>query len=192
MMYNSAFCFARLRAAVGIATLSFGVLASATSPPAAADGLGSSAAYIVAFSRYVQWQDEDNLPAWSVCFVGAIPRDEEQLYVDRTVRNKRFAVRNISADAQFSDCQVIDLTAANLETAKRILAKSRRMPILTVGSGQEFCSMGGQICLHKETDGNGPSQKFGLNLSTIKEAKLTVSARLLTIGLVHPANEETK
>lgn len=182
----------RLRAAVGVATLFLAAIFSGVPVPVAADGLSNSAEYIIAFSRYVQWQDEERLPAWNICYVGEIPRDQERLYLDRTVRNKPFAVRNISADATFRDCQVIDLTAVNLETAKNILIKCRHMPILTVGSGAEFCSIGGQICLGKTNDDAKSSQKFGLNLSNIKESKLTVSARLLTIGLVRNTNEETK
>ena len=192
MMFKPAFFIARFRAAVGIATLSFGIIASGAPIPAAADGLGTSAEYIVAFSRYVQWQDEDRLPAWNICFLGEISRDQEQLYVDRTVRNKPFTVRSISADAPLNDCQVIDLTAANLKTAKRVLVKSRHLPILTVGSGPEFCSIGGQICLSKDADAARSSQKFELNLSTIKESKLTISARLLTIGLPHTADEDAR
>ena len=192
MMFTPAFCIARSRAAVGIATLALGIIAGSAPTPAAADGLSTSAEYIVAFSRYVQWQDEDRLPAWNICFVGDIPHDQQQLYVDRTVRNKPFVVRNINAETAFSDCQVLDLTTANTETTKRILAKCRHMPILTVGLGSEFCSIGGQICLNRDNDGTKPSQKFGLNLSNIREAKLTVSARLLTIGLVRTANEDTK
>lgn len=192
MMFKPALRIARLRAAVGIATLVFGAMASGTPPPAAADGLSTSAEYIVAFSRYVQWQDEDQLSVWSVCYVGEMPRDQEQLYIDSSVRNKPFAVRNIKADAAFSTCQIIDLTGASTETAKRILAKSRRMPILTVGSGSEFCSIGGQICLSKNSEDTKSAQKFGLNLSNIKESKLNVSARLLTIGLVRNTNEDDK
>jgi len=190
-MCTPAFCIARCRAAVGIITLALSAIASGTPLPAAADGLSTSAEYIVAFSRYVQWQDEDRLPTWNVCYVGEIPHEQQQLYVDRTVRNKPFAVRNMKADAPFNDCQVIDLTTANLKAAKQVLAKSRRMPILTVGSGAEFCSIGGQICLNKDGDERA-SQKFGLNLSNIKESKLTVSARLLTIGLAHTANEDAR
>ncbi len=171
--------------------LALGVLTGSMPVTAAADGLDTSAEYIVAFSRYVQWAGEDQLNAWNVCFVGEIPRDQERLYADRTVRNKSFVVRSIKTNASLGDCQILDLTTANLETVTRILARSRRMPILTVGSGSDFCSLGGQICLHMDKRAKSP-QKFEVNLSNIRESKLQVSARLLAIGLVRNPGEETR
>jgi hypothetical protein len=59
-----------------------------------------------------------------------------------------------------------------------------------VGSGSAFCSSGGQICLY--LDGNQPpeQQKFEVNISAMKEAELSVSARLLMLGSPRAANKD--
>lgn len=190
MICTTAMCIGRLRAWAG--ALALGIAAGIASPPATADGLDTSAEYIAAFFRYVQWLDEDQLPAWTVCFAGEMPPDQQRTYLDRTVRGKPFLIRDINADAPLNDCQAIDLTVADIETSTRILARSRGLPILTVGSGAEFCSRGGQICLRKDGVDAKSSRNFAVNLSNIKESKLQVSARLLTIGLVSTANEDAR
>ncbi len=182
MTFNPTSRLGRLRSVFGIIALALGTLVSVTPVPATADGLRTSAQYIVAFFRYVQWQNEERLPAWNVCFAGELPRDQERAYAGRTVREKPFVLRRINADASLGDCQALDLTTANIETATRILAKSRQMPILTVGSGPEFCSIGGQICLYMDASASKTAQKFAVNLYNIKESKLQVSARLLAMG----------
>lgn len=172
--------------------LVLGTLVGAVPVPAAADGLGNTSEYIIAFFRYVQWQNEDQLPAWHVCVAGALPNDEEKTYADRTVREKPFILRKIASDSSLGDCQAIDLTTANVETISQVLAKSRGMPILTVGSGPEFCSVGGQICLYKDSITTKSSQKFAVNLYNIKESKLQVSARLLAMGSTRTPMEDAR
>lgn len=156
-----------------------------------ADGLNSSAEYIAAFVRYVHWQDEERLPAWNICIVGAVPAAQDGFYSDRLVRGKPFSVHRIQDDAALSDCQVIDLTAADAQTVARTLERSRHLPILAVGSGSGFCSSGGQICLHLGDAAPGERQKFEVNISAMKTAMLGVSARLLTLGSARTADKGT-
>lgn len=155
-----------------------------------ADGLGSSAEYIAAFVRYVHWQDEERLDAWSVCIVGDLPPEQDRAYADRLVRGKSFKVRRIDADTPLADCQVLDLTAADAATTAKLLARSRRLPILAIGSGAGFCSAGGQICLHLGERSALDRQKFEVNISAMRDATLGVSARLLTLGSVHTADKD--
>lgn len=161
---------------------------SAAQGVAAPDGLSTSAEYIAGFVRHVRWQDEAQLPAWRVCVVGALPRDQERAYVGRVVRGKPFVVVYIEVDAALEDCQVLDLTAADIDTAKHLLSDARKMPILAVGSGAAFCAAGGQICLHIGS-GAPSTQKFEVNLSTIRESRLDVSARLLGVGAVRATGD---
>lgn len=156
------------------------------------DGLNSSAEYIAGFVRYVHWQDEEHLEAWNVCIVGNLPFEQDNAYADRLVRGKSFKVRRIDAEATLSDCQVLDLTAADADTAARLLARVRRLPILAVGSGASFCSAGGQICLNLARHSPADRQKFEVNISAMREAALGVSARLLTLGSSRTAGNDAQ
>ncbi|MES2489390.1 MAG: YfiR family protein [Pseudomonadota bacterium] len=151
--------------------------------------MNNSAEYIIGFVRHIRWKAEDQLPAWRVCVIGDLPHDQERSYTGRTVRGKPFAVSHVEADAPLSDCQVLDLTAVDIKPAGQVLSRIRKMPILTVGSGSSFCSAGGQICLHLRDERSQSKQKFEVNLSTMKEAVLEVSARLLTVGSVHAISD---
>jgi hypothetical protein len=157
---------------------------------ARADGLNSSAEYIAAFVRYVHWQGEEKLAAWNVCIVGALPEAQDGFYADRLVRGKPFSVRRLDSDAVLTECQVIDLTAADVQTAAKVLERTRHLPILAVGSGSAFCSSGGQICLHLGGAVPAERQKFEVNISAMQTATLGVSSRLLTLGSVRTANKE--
>ena len=179
----------RLRAAAVVTTLALSI--GTMSFSAIADGLNTPAQYIVGFFRYVQWQDEDLLNNWGVCIVGQEARNQDPTYTDRTVRGKSFSIHYVATDSALDDCQVLDLTAADPNSARTLLNRSRGMPILTVGSGSDFCSNGGQICLHLGDDAGHP-QKLEVNLSNIRESKLEVSARLLGMGTARAYSEEPR
>lgn len=182
----------RLRATAGRLALVLAVAIFSIPAIAAADGLDTPSEYIAGFFRYVQWPDEEHFPSWTVCLVGKLSPEQTQFYAGRSARGKPFTVRGINADAPINDCQVLDLTSSDIKTAKRVLNRSRQMPILTVGSNREFCSIGGQICLHLNTDDAKRQPKFEVNLSTFRDSKLEVSARLLTIGQIRGPNEDLK
>jgi hypothetical protein len=184
---NSAFCSGRRLALIAVLACWPALCGAQTSTPS--DGLSTSAEYIAGFVRHVRWQAEEQLPAWRVCVIGDLSRNQARAYDDRTVRGKPFAVSYVEADAPLSDCQVLDLTAVDIRSARQVLSRIRKMPILTVGSGSGFCSAGGHICLQLGDDGSQSRQKFAVNLSTIKESALEVSARLLTVGSVHAMSD---
>jgi len=154
------------------------------------DGLDTSAEYIAGFVRYVHWQDEERLAAWTICIVGNLPADQDRAYADHEVRGKPFKVQRIAEDAPLSDCEVLDLTALDAAAVGKLLERTRRLPILAVGSGSSFCSSGGQICLHLAGNDAAERQKFEVNISAMREASLGVSARLLTLGTARTAGRD--
>jgi hypothetical protein len=97
-------------------------------------------------------------------------------------------VRRIGPSDPLGGCHVLDLTATATAMSQAMLMRARPLPILSVGSGSEFCSDGGQLCLHlKDHD-----QKFEVNLSAVRDAGLSVSSRLLMIGSGHTARMQER
>lgn len=161
----------RLLAAVALACIA---LPHATAQPA---GLRTSSEYIAGFARYVYWPGEDRIAAWTVCIAGALPASEETAYDGRSVRGKPFVVRRLAESEAVDGCQILDLTAAGTAEVERRILSVRRLPVLTVGSGSSFCSTGGHICLHPAKAPYG----FDINISSLRDAGLNVSARLLKL-----------
>lgn len=188
MVRNSAFCAGLLPATATMLACWAGF--GGAQVPAASAGLNTSAEYIAGFVRHIRWPAESQLSAWRVCIAGDMPRTPERAYVGRIVRGKPFTVEYVQADSPLGNCQVLDLTATSVEIVERLLARVRGMPILAVGTGAAFCSAGGQICLHLGDSGARLRQRFEVNLSTLKESALEVSARLLTVGLVHGVGDD--
>jgi hypothetical protein len=153
------------------------------SPTALADGLSTSAEYIVGFVRYVHWPNEDAIGAWRVCAVGDLPTEQDRLYANEQVRGKQFEIRRVAAADPVVECQVLDLTAVDEATAKAVLARTRTLPILSVSSAADYCSDGGVICLHL----HAPAPKFEINLSAARESGLGVSSKLLMLRASHAA-----
>lgn len=188
MLLHSASRASRCLVAACIPLLLWAALCSAQQQ--ASSGLSTSAEYIVGFVRHVHWQSESQLQAWRVCIVGELPQAQERAYADRIIRGKPFAPGRVDPDADLGACQIVDLTAVDIGTAERVLQRLRKVPIMSVGLGSEFCSAGGQFCLHLGEGSAGASRSFEVNLSTIRESSLQVSARLLTVGSVRSARLE--
>ena len=159
-------------------TAAFALAAGACMGAAAfAAELETSREYIVGFVRYVHWNDEAGVAAWTVCVVEPATPGATG-YAEESVRGKAFVVRRIADTDPIAGCHVLDLTGAAADASDRMLQRTRGQPILSVGSGPAFCSAGGLICLR----GDGGAQKFEVNLSAVKASGLTVSSRLLMLG----------
>jgi hypothetical protein len=167
----------RLRFASATAALLVAAGAAAQTAPAADGGLGTSADYIARFVQYVRWPGEDDIDAWQVC-VAATPGDDPAAYSGQTARGKPFSARRVAAADAVADCQVLDLTTAPPADSKVLLGRARRLSILTVGTGESFCSAGGTVCLRPSSEGGG----FEINLSAAQASRLNVNAQLLMLG----------
>jgi hypothetical protein len=133
--------------------------------------------YIVRFTQYVHWPLESDFPHWSICVpkaLGVSTRD----YAGQTTRSKSFAVREVADPTQLSGCHILDLTLLDVQAARRFIEQAQGQPILTVGNGNAFCSVGGIICL----EGKSSHLSFEINLSATRRAGLFINARLLSLG----------
>ena len=133
--------------------------------------------YISGFVLYVRWPGDDTIKTWQVCVPGERPGDAQ--YAGLRVRERPFEIRVVKPGDALGGCQVLDLTAADPAAAAALLKNSQgRNGLLTVGNGRDFCSAGGQICLHLEEARGG----FEVNLSAIKNAGFLINAKLLMMA----------
>lgn len=154
------------------------VLAGVTMAPGVMGQLIDVNQYIERFMQYVRWPDESSRDqAWRVCVVG--DAQGSALHFNQlTARGRPFSVQSVTQPEQVRDCHVLDLTRVQDRTEQAgFLGGLQQLPILSIGSGEEFCRQGGHICLTR-----GAARQFDLNISALQGSGLSVNARLLTLG----------
>jgi hypothetical protein len=160
-----------IAATVGIA----GSALAQTAPPPGGS-LVTSSDYIPGFVQYVRWPGDEGFRSWQVC-VATARADGGAVYAGRTARGRPFSFRQVAPSDPLGDCNVLDLTGAPPAGVKPMLERARRLPVLTVGEGESFCTAGGVICLRPRDVGG-----FEVNLSALQEAGLIANAQLLMLG----------
>ena len=149
----------------------FATVSVAVAAPTAQD-------YINGFVLYVRWPDDAHIRSWQVC-TSATANDIDAGYAARQVRDRPFVVRHLKNGEALDGCQILDLTGTDTAAVAALLkAAQARQGLLTVGSGRDFCSAGGMICLLPQEPRGG----FEVNLSAIKSSQLAINARLLMMA----------
>jgi hypothetical protein len=151
-----------------------GTLALAATVAAAAP---TAQEYISGFVLYVRWPEDAQIKTWQVC-VATTSTAGDAHYADLRVRDRPFVLRHVKSGDDLDGCQVLDLTAADPAISTNLLKATQSRSMLTVGSGRDFCSAGGMICLLLDQPRGG----FEVNLSAIRGAGLLINAKLLMMA----------
>ena len=142
------------------------------------------AAFLFHFAQFVEWParafKDANSPL-TYCTFGADPfrGSLDESLRGKTIGERRIRVQHLKQAEGIQDCQVLFIGGAETKRAAAgILANVKGSAILTVGESQDFAEDGGMIefCLE------GNKIRFNINLATVSEAKLKMSARLLTLA----------
>ena len=112
---------------------------------------------------------------WDVCVLpgAAVPDGELP-----NARGRPIVVRALAANESPDRCQILDLTGMTAAQTRKMLERTRRAPVVTIGEGEAFCTAGGVICTRDAAAGGG----FEVNLSALQEAGLAANAQLLMLG----------
>jgi|APFre7841882724_1041349.scaffolds.fasta_scaffold06824_4 hypothetical protein len=132
---------------------------------------------VFGFIQFVRWPLEEQRSEWRVCRAGQPPLQEPVLG-PKAARGKAVTLVPIASRDQVTACEVLDLTGLPLQEAMRYLEAARTRPVLTIGSGEAFCSAGGVACMRA----HGAAGGFEINLSAAQQAGLNISAQLLMLG----------
>lgn len=132
--------------------------------------------YIQRFIQYVRWPGDKQIERWHICVPGGLAQTRTD-YDGADVRGREFEIRLSKIPDDMAGCHVLDLSGLTLEQAKPFLVELDDAPILTVGSGTDFCSAGGAICLTPSA-----TRPFSIDLNAVRRAQLQINARLLRMG----------
>jgi len=144
---------------------------------------GVKAAYLLNFSRYVQWPEDTTVSAPAplvICIHGSNPFGDQ---LERTVRGRTsggrpIAVRHTESIAEARACQVVFMSQAEWRRRPDVLAALARHGVLTVGETAAFAEGGGIISFVIEHQ----VVRFTVNLSAAEKAGLRLSSRMLAIA----------
>ncbi len=142
------------------------------------------AAYLLNFTRYVEWPAtafSDSAAPVNVCLVGADEAMPDA--VRRTIEGRRSRGRPVrllrpDAPARTAACHVVFLPAET-PLMDSWLASMRTTPVLTVGEGADFIRQGGMVSFVILDQ----TVRFLIDAAAARTAGLRISSRLLALAL---------
>ena len=139
------------------------------------------AAFLYHFAKFVEWPAAANKSqAVGVCVLGNDPFGPalDFLFEDKTLREKRFAVRRVASASEAQSCHLLFVATTDADEMRKVLQALSHFPVLTVGDSKEFSAAGGMIYLFVEES----KIRFDINLAAARQARISISAQLLRLA----------
>lgn len=105
------------------------------------------AAFLVNFTHFVEWPDENSTAAFNLCVVGPDPFGPvlDKVVGTRTVNGRPIAIRRVSPIAVNGSCQIAFFGDLDRAAMQRVLPLFEKRHSLTVGDSVEFAERYGVI-----------------------------------------------
>ena len=139
------------------------------------------AAFLYNFTKFIDWPGESvRSLTFQICVLGQNPFGSEltQLTDGKVIEGHPVQVLIVTNYHLARSCQVVFISASENAHMKEILSALRGRSVLTVGDSQGFVDAGGMIELLVEDE----RMRFEVNLHAANEARLKISAKLLSLA----------
>lgn len=149
--------------------------------PRAASEYELKAAFLLNFSRFVEWPaDAKTHESFVIGIAGNDPFGVwlEHMVSKQTIRGVKADVRRFASPKEINDCHVLFVSSPDEESTGLILDAVRDRPVLTVGESARFRDLGGMITFVNE----GNRIRFDVNSEAAKRSGLTISSKLLHLA----------
>ena len=141
------------------------------------------AAFLFHFAQFVEWPPgvfkDANSPV-TYCTLGEDPFQGalDQSLNGKIIGGRPARIRHLKASREFHECQVLFIGTTEKKEISATLAALKGAPVLTVADADHFVNEGGVIgfCLEEK------KVRFEINLNAASEAKLKLSAKLLSLA----------
>ncbi len=132
-------------------------------------------AYLFHFNQFTEWTTK--LPVFNYCVYENAHFSEllKQAYQGKKHGDMEIEIRNISAQSNVDNCQLIYFPN---DISTDLLAKIRKKPILSVGTQKGFIEQGGIIYLFEENQ----KIRFFINNTGALAAGLKINSQLLALS----------
>ena len=141
------------------------------------------AAFLFHFAQFVEWPPgvfKDASSPVTYCTLGEDPFQGalDQSLNGKIVGGRPARIRHLKGSRDFHECQVLFIGATEKKEVSATLAALKGEPILTVADADHFVNEGGVIgfCLEEK------KIRFEINLNAATEARLKISAKLLSLA----------
>ena len=129
-------------------------------------------------TKFVVWPSHAS-DKFNLCVFGDDKLDGglEALYGKR-VGNKKIVLRRNLPDKALAECQVAFIAKQDDEGIQNILAKFKKLPVLTISDNADFINHGGMVGLVRDNRRVG----FEFDLTAVRSVGLNVGAQLLKLA----------
>jgi hypothetical protein len=138
------------------------------------------AAYLLNFTRYVEWTEFGADNALTVCVLGTDPfgRILDATLAGRTAQGRPLEVRRVQTAAQAGGCEMVFVSRETWIRNPNTLKALQNAGSLTVGESEQFARAGGVIgfVILDET------VRFVVNDEARDRARLRISSRMLSLA----------
>jgi hypothetical protein len=141
------------------------------------------AAYLYNFAMFIEWPPDAFSTRTSPFVIGILGADRFDRALERTVAGKRIdrrpiVVRRVDTPQELRRCHIVFVSSSDASRSADVLGRLDGLPILVVGETADFARRGGSLAFLIEEN----RVRFEVNLDAARRAKLTISAKLLTLA----------
>jgi hypothetical protein len=139
---------------------------------------------LYAFGKYVTWPETAFESATSPFIIAVLGPDPfsgalDQIAKVKTIENRPIVIKRFAKPEDYSNCHILFISRSfEPELEAKLLEQLAHQPVLLVGESPGFALRGGIINFVQ----SGSNIRFELNPDKAIEAKLNLSAKLLTLG----------
>jgi hypothetical protein len=143
------------------------------------------AAYLFNFAKFIEWPPASFKDDKDPVVFAVAGKDPFGPILDETLRGKSVGghpvvIRRFPTVEDIGACHLLFVSASLKDEWKKVAQRIRGCPVVTVSEGEEFTRAGGMFRFFFD-DGR---VRFEVNLEAAKRAGLSVSARLIQVGVV--------
>jgi hypothetical protein len=140
------------------------------------------AAYLFSFGGFVEWPPRgarDEAP-YTICVLGTDPfgRVLDSTVADGALHGRKVQARRIGTTRDAMDCRILFISTSEERRVSAIVQALSHADVLTVSDIQGFASRGGMIQFVTA----GSRIRFEINLTSARDAGLTMSSELLRVA----------
>jgi len=143
------------------------------------------AAFLFNFAKFTEWPSEPDQAPFTIAILGDDPFGSgiDDLFLGKTVRDKKIAVRRFSGVQQIEACHILFISRSVSKDVPAVLAALREnglSGVLIVGESPGFAKNGGMIGFYIE----GGKVRFEINQKTAESEGLKISSQLLKLARI--------
>ena len=140
------------------------------------------AAYLFTFGRFVEWPPRParDDAGFTICVLGTDPFGAalDSTLADGLMHGKKVVAKRIAKPEDANACHILFISASEERRLTAIVQSLNQTDILTVSDIPQFAMRGGMI----QFVATGNRVRFEINLTSAREAGLTMSSELLRVA----------